>query len=172
MSLVNQLSAFLGLTHSLPVAKSRIQLVDQPEVRLIALVVIVVKHFFPFPGPNGITTRPANLPALDWSVWAAHINDSMEEEPILKDYLDVSGDDLAAMTDADQAAYLAHALTFAKSDGKNPARSPTMYGTSRLTQCSRPKQSVLGHVSTRENRGATKAPENKQQREFPVGYPD
>ncbi|KAL5594154.1 uncharacterized protein BROUX77_007501 [Berkeleyomyces rouxiae] len=116
VTLVKQFTAFLQITYSLPTTKSRIRLIDQPEVQLISLIVAITKHFFPFTGTSGIQSRPGYLPTIDWAVWAKHMKSHQDETSGVEDYTAISGEDIVSMTQEEEERFLEHVLVFSKAD--------------------------------------------------------
>ncbi|PHH52628.1 Ubiquitin-60S ribosomal protein L40 [Ceratocystis fimbriata CBS 114723] len=120
VAVVKQFTAFLQITYNLPTTKSRIRLVDQPEVQLISLIVAIVKHFFPFNSTSGIQNKPEYLPTVDWSVWAKHMISNRDDKSEVIDYSGLSGEDIVSMSEEEEMRFLKHALMFSKvDDGTN-----------------------------------------------------
>lgn len=56
---------------SLPSGRTRLRLIDAPEICLIAAVVVAARHFLPFPTRRGTssTLQDKDQPHMDWHRW-------------------------------------------------------------------------------------------------------
>jgi len=82
---------------------------DNPELRLVAVLILTVKLCFPFEGEPQFDKQ---LPALDWDAWTKAMSsaaDSLKEEAAAKHYSRVTSGELLAMTPEQFDDYFAKA---------------------------------------------------------------
>ena len=92
---------------SLPSGRTRLRLIDVPEICLIAAVIVAVRHFLPFPTRKGTspTVQDKDHPHMDWYRWADLIRpvvENLQRKPPAKASKDIDGECLA---NADEATF-------------------------------------------------------------------
>lgn len=112
MHLARAMMGGMNIGLSLPPQRTRLRLIDIPEICLVAAIVIAVKHFLAFPSPNGDPpcAQDVSRPQMDWYKWSELMqplvanlrNESPAEAPP-----DIDGDRLANADDATFDAILA-----------------------------------------------------------------
>lgn len=102
----------LDIDLSLPSGRARLQLIDVPEICLIAAIVVAVKHLLPFPIEKGTSSslQDNNSPHMDWHRWSELMEpvvENLQRKPPAKTPGDVDGERLAHVGEATFDAILA-----------------------------------------------------------------
>lgn len=115
---VRKLCNVLGYRFHLPVQSTRVYPLHNPEIRLIALLIVATKLCFPFSGgsPLTVSNDGLTLPSFDWNSWQAAKGQPSPDEP--RTFDDVTPSDVANMTDDDLDAYFRHIASFLEKKSK------------------------------------------------------
>lgn len=91
---------------------TRVYPLHNPEIRLIALLIVATKLCFPFNGGSPLTVSEdgLTLPSFDWSSWQSAKGQPVEEKG--RTFEGVTPNDVANMTDDDLDAYFRHIASF------------------------------------------------------------
>lgn len=104
------LSSVLGLAYEFPIKQSRVQIVDHPEIKMIALLVVAAKLCYPLNGSAAASTGIKSLPRLNWEAWKAAYKQRTPEPPPPEHekYADVTATQVADMSGPELDDYLAY----------------------------------------------------------------
>ncbi|KAK2027682.1 hypothetical protein LX32DRAFT_640750 [Colletotrichum zoysiae] len=112
MAIARRIPPIANLTFGFPLEKNRIRLIHQPEVLLVAVLVLATIHCFPF---ENSTAAPQDengflLPRLDWEKWRAVMAPTLSTGLLQTrvDYTDVTASQILAMGPAELDDYFAH----------------------------------------------------------------
>lgn len=128
------LSAALECTFQFPTSKSRLYPVDDPDILLVALVIVATKLLFPFRCSQvpPFYYKGVSVLRLDWDKWAEAQQDSggfTLPSRSKTSFNDISADKVITMTDEELASYFSRvaSLIETKSKQRHPdlKRRPT-----------------------------------------------
>lgn len=111
MSIARRIPLIVNLPYEFPLGKHRLRLIHQPEVLLVALLVLTTIQCFPFedlqPAQDESNFR---LPSFDWEEWRAVMEPVLASESVAPavDYIGVTASQITAMEPAELDEYLAH----------------------------------------------------------------
>ena len=111
----------LDIELSLPSGRTRLRLIDVPEICLIAAIVVAAKHFLPFPTRKGTSSsqQGKDHPHMDWHRWSDLMRpavENLQRKPPAKASGDVAGECLA---NADEATFDAVLALLSPDQGEN-----------------------------------------------------
>ncbi|OAA39862.1 ubiquitin fusion protein [Beauveria brongniartii RCEF 3172] len=117
---VRRICNALGYRFHLPVQSTRVYPLHNPEVRLIALLIVATKLCFPFHGGSPLTVSDDSLvlPSFDWNSWQSA--KGQPEPDKARTFDGVTPSDVANMTDDDLDAYYRHIASFLETKNTNP----------------------------------------------------
>ncbi|PQK09745.1 hypothetical protein BB8028_0002g00690 [Beauveria bassiana] len=117
---VRRICNALGYRFHLPVQSTRVYPLHNPEVRLIALLIVATKLCFPFHGGSPLTVSDDGLilPSFDWNSWQSARG--QPEPDKARTFDGVTPSDVANMTDDDLDAYYRHVASFLETKNTNP----------------------------------------------------
>ncbi|OAR01752.1 hypothetical protein LLEC1_06780 [Akanthomyces lecanii] len=117
---VRRICDILGYRFHLPVQNTRVYPLHNPEIRLIALLIVATKLCFPFNGGSPLTVSDdgLTLPSFDWNTWQSAKGQSSPGKP--RSFDGVTPSDVASMTDDDLDAYFRHIASFLEKKNTNP----------------------------------------------------
>ncbi|KAL6881640.1 hypothetical protein HDV57DRAFT_496918 [Trichoderma longibrachiatum] len=122
-----KLVSVLGYQFHFPTERSSNPRLDYPEIRLMALLVVATKLYFPFPENSSIShlqnASSLELPKLDWARWRqgrSNLPTQHEKETTKFDFDKVTPSQVVSMADDELDAYFAHVSSLIDSTNDNP----------------------------------------------------
>lgn len=116
---VRRICNVLGYRFHLPVQSTRVYPLHNPEIRLVALLIVATKLCFPFNGRSALTISGGLiLPSFDWKSWQTAAGQPNRDKPRVFD--GVTPSEVANMTDDDLDAYFRHIASFLEKKNTNP----------------------------------------------------
>ncbi|KAF6841941.1 RNA polymerase I-specific transcription initiation factor rrn7 [Colletotrichum plurivorum] len=110
ISIARRIPLITNLSYEFPLGKHRLRLIHQPEVLLVAVLVLTTSQSFPFEdsGPTQVESH-FRLPSFNWREWQAAMEPVLASESVSPavDYLDVTASHITAMGPAELDEYLA-----------------------------------------------------------------
>ncbi|KAJ3478133.1 hypothetical protein NLG97_g8657 [Lecanicillium saksenae] len=120
MPILVQYAKLLALPVESIVASTRVYPLHNPEVRLVALLVVATKFCFPFNGGSPLTVSDDGLvlPSFDWEAWQSAKGQPPTDKR--RTFDGVTPSDVANMADDDLDAYFRHIASFLEKKNTNP----------------------------------------------------
>ncbi|KAL7810364.1 hypothetical protein V8C26DRAFT_410170 [Trichoderma gracile] len=122
-----KLAFILGYHFHFPTERSSNTRLDYPEIRLMALLIVATKLYFPLPG-NSSSSHIRNassfeMPTLDWERWRqgkSNLPTQHEKKTTKFDFDKVTPSQVVSMADDELDAYFAHVSSLIDSTNNNP----------------------------------------------------
>ncbi|KAL6858485.1 hypothetical protein J3F83DRAFT_750966 [Trichoderma novae-zelandiae] len=122
-----KLAFILGCQFHFPTERSSNPRLDYPEIRLMALLIVATKLYFPFPENASVSqlhnANSLEMPILDWERWrqGKSILPTQHERKTTKfDFDKVTPSQVVSMADDELDAYFAHVSSLIDSTNDNP----------------------------------------------------
>lgn len=114
----------MQLSLQFPLNKSRIRLIDHPEIVPVALIVVATKLCFPFSNdyPSILGQGTGSRLSLNWEEWTRAVSKPIEDgkqAEKLPSFDDLTPDRLATMTDEQLDAFYAHVSSLVDKPSKH-----------------------------------------------------
>lgn len=110
-----RLASILGYQFHFPTERSSNPRLDYPEIRLMALLIVATKLYFPLPGTNSVprlqNASSFEMPTLDWERWRqgkSNLPTQREKKTNKFDFDKVTPSQVVSMADDELDAYFAH----------------------------------------------------------------
>ena len=113
LAIARRISIYLEISFLLPIQKSRVFVIDHPEILLAALIIISTKFCFPLRGHQPLLpgiVGGQNL-RFNWDTWHKNMHDLTdipEQSSNNPDFDKVTVDEVVSMTSKELDAYYAH----------------------------------------------------------------
>ncbi|KZL72348.1 forms a complex with the other RRN protein RRN6 and RRN11 [Colletotrichum tofieldiae] len=112
IAIARRIPPIANLAFSFPLDKARIRLIQQPEVLLIAILVLATIHCFPFEEftPSAHDENSLLVPRLDWEEWRTIMAPALSPDPVQTtvDHTNVTASQILSMEPAELDEYFAH----------------------------------------------------------------
>ncbi|TDZ65171.1 Ubiquitin-60S ribosomal protein L40 [Colletotrichum trifolii] len=111
ISVARRIPPIANLSYEFPLDKPRIRLIHQPEILLIAIVVLTTIHCFPFEGPAFAAEGEDffHLPHLEWPKWHKAMESTLASETSTAafDYRNMTASQITSMKPDELDSYFA-----------------------------------------------------------------
>ncbi|GKT85220.1 forms a complex with the other RRN protein RRN6 and RRN11 [Colletotrichum tofieldiae] len=138
IAIARRIPPIANLAFSFPLDKARIRLIQQPEVLLIAILVLATIHCFPFEEftPSAHDENSLLVPRLDWEEWRTIMAPALSPDPVQTtvDHTNVTASQILSMEPAELDEYFAHLsiLTDTQASQASVVRDPEDETVGRL----------------------------------------
>ncbi|KXH53792.1 forms a complex with the other RRN protein RRN6 and RRN11 [Colletotrichum salicis] len=112
VAIARRVPPIANLAFSFPLEKTRLRLINQPEILLVTILVLAAMHCFPFedniPAPQD--ENNFILPKLDWKEWKGIMTPALATDEAIStvDYTDVTASQITSMSPKELDEYFAH----------------------------------------------------------------
>lgn len=120
-----KLASILGYQFHFPTGKSSNPRLDYPEIRLMALLIVATKLYFPLPSDSSASylqiAGSLEIPTLDWATWRqgkSNLPTQHEKETTKFDFDKVTPSQVVSMADDELDAYFAHVSSLIDSNSE------------------------------------------------------
>ncbi|TDZ37679.1 Ubiquitin-60S ribosomal protein L40 [Colletotrichum spinosum] len=111
ISVARRIPPIANLSYEFPLDKPRVRLIHQPEILLIAIVVLTTIHCFPFEGPAFAAEGEDffHLPHLEWPKWHKAMESTLASETFTAafDYRNMTASQITSMKPDELDSYFA-----------------------------------------------------------------
>ncbi|WQF80093.1 Putative RNA polymerase I transcription initiation factor TAF1B/Rrn7 [Colletotrichum destructivum] len=122
IAIARRIPPIADLAFRFPLEKTRVRLIHQPEILLIAILVLATMHCFPFEGSTSFARNENNftVPRLDWEEWRRIMAPALSPESSRTtiDYTDVTASQIISMKPGELDEYFAHLSLLADTQGE------------------------------------------------------
>ncbi|KXH37832.1 forms a complex with the other RRN protein RRN6 and RRN11 [Colletotrichum simmondsii] len=112
VAIARRVPPIANLTFSFPLEKTRIRLINQPEILLVTILVLAAIHCFPLEDskPAPLDENNFIVPKLDWKEWKRIMTPALapDEATSSVDYTDVTASQITSMNPKELDEYFAH----------------------------------------------------------------
>ncbi|KAF4773467.1 forms a complex with the other RRN protein RRN6 and RRN11 [Colletotrichum scovillei] len=112
VAIARRVPPIANLTFSFPLEKTRIRLINQPEILLVTILVLAAMHCFPLEDNKPAPQDENNfiVPKLDWKEWKRIMTPALvpDEATSTVDYTDVTASQITSMSPKELDEYFAH----------------------------------------------------------------
>ncbi|WDK11768.1 forms a complex with the other rrn protein rrn6 and rrn11 [Colletotrichum graminicola] len=124
IAIARRIPPIANLTFGFPLENTRIRLMHQPEVLLVAVIVLATIHCFPFENSTASGQDEVNflVPRLDWEKWRTIMAPALSTGLVQMrvDHTDVTASQILSMGPAELDDYFAHLSLLTDAQGKHP----------------------------------------------------
>ncbi|KAK1979912.1 hypothetical protein LZ30DRAFT_595854 [Colletotrichum cereale] len=122
IAIARRIPPIANLTFGFPLEKTRIRLIHQPEILLVAVLVLATIHCFPFENhsPHYQDENSFLVPRLDWEEWRAIMAPALSPDLVQTsaDYTDITASQILSMGSTELDDYFAHLSLLTDAQGK------------------------------------------------------
>ncbi|GKT50190.1 RNA polymerase II assembly factor RTP1 [Colletotrichum spaethianum] len=162
IAIARRIPPIANMTFGFPLEKTRIRLIHQPEVLLVAILVFATIHCFPFEEstPSARDENNFMVPRLNWEEWRTIMAPALSPGPAQAsvDYTDVTASQIMSMEPSELDEYFAHMslLTDAQAEETMLARYfPIDEQPSKQAMSETPEDETLGRLRTIQAQAAS-----------------
>ncbi|TKW58764.1 Ubiquitin-60S ribosomal protein L40 [Colletotrichum tanaceti] len=130
IAIARRIPPIADLAFRFPLEKTRVRLIHQPEILLVAILVLATIHCFPFEDSTCSARNENNIlvPRLDWEEWMSIMAPafSPESSRTTIDYTAVTASQIISMESGELDEYFAHLSLLTDTQGARPAEETVL----------------------------------------------